>query len=189
MKKLMVMLGAVAMAACVQAASVTWATTNNGLMDPTGNYAGGEGYITMYMFSIDSATYTDLTKGGEAGVAAAVWGKYGSKLATATDSYVDDGMGQIMITDTKAYGVGDTAYSAIILTYNKGDGVTHYVANAGAYAFDADIDITVAEMDTFIGGEAGSMSTATGWTAVPEPTSGLLLLLGVAGLALKRKRA
>ena len=27
------------------------------------------------------------------------------------------------------------------------------------------------------------------WTAAPEPTSGLMLLLGVAGLALKRKRA
>ncbi|MBR3221454.1 MAG: PEP-CTERM sorting domain-containing protein [Kiritimatiellae bacterium] len=27
------------------------------------------------------------------------------------------------------------------------------------------------------------------WTAAPEPTSGLLLLLGMAGLALKRKRA
>ena len=27
------------------------------------------------------------------------------------------------------------------------------------------------------------------WSAVPEPTSGLLMLLGVAGLALKRKRA
>jgi hypothetical protein len=27
------------------------------------------------------------------------------------------------------------------------------------------------------------------WVAVPEPTSGLLMLLGVAGLALKRKRA
>ena len=27
------------------------------------------------------------------------------------------------------------------------------------------------------------------WTAVPEPTSGLLMLLGVAGLALKRKKA
>ena len=30
---------------------------------------------------------------------------------------------------------------------------------------------------------------ASNWAAVPEPTSGLLMLLGVAGLALKRKRA
>lgn len=39
----------------------------------------------------------------------------------------------------------------------------------------------------------GSLKTATqnaaNWADVPEPTSGLLLLLGVAGLALKRKRA
>ena len=39
----------------------------------------------------------------------------------------------------------------------------------------------------------GNMATATqnasNWAAVPEPTSGLLLLLGMAGLALKRKRA
>ena len=39
----------------------------------------------------------------------------------------------------------------------------------------------------------GSMASATqnasNWAAVPEPTSGLLMLLGMAGLALKRKRA
>lgn len=40
----------------------------------------------------------------------------------------------------------------------------------------------------------GVPGTSTPWTggefhAVPEPTSGLLLLLGVAGLALRRKRA
>ncbi len=39
----------------------------------------------------------------------------------------------------------------------------------------------------------GNMQTATqnasNWQSVPEPTSGLLLLLGMAGLALKRKRA
>ena len=36
---------------------------------------------------------------------------------------------------------------------------------------------------------AGTSSAPTYFTAVPEPTSGLLLLLGMAGLALKRKRA
>ena len=39
----------------------------------------------------------------------------------------------------------------------------------------------------------GSMASATqnsaNWVAVPEPTSGLLMLLGMAGLALRRRRA
>ena len=39
-------------------------------------------------------------------------------------------------------------------------------------------------------GKASEGYASSGWyTTVPEPTSGLLLLLGVAGLALKRKRA
>ena len=36
---------------------------------------------------------------------------------------------------------------------------------------------------------ANSTVTSATWTAVPEPTSGLLMLLGMAGLALRRKRA
>ena len=35
----------------------------------------------------------------------------------------------------------------------------------------------------------GEGINANGWASVPEPTSGVLLLLGMAGLALKRKRA
>lgn len=37
--------------------------------------------------------------------------------------------------------------------------------------------------------QASAGYSGAGWYNVPEPTSGLLLLLGMAGLALKRKRA
>ena len=39
-----------------------------------------------------------------------------------------------------------------------------------------------------VGNQATYTSTAGNWGPVPEPTSALLLMLGVAGLALKRKR-
>lgn len=39
------------------------------------------------------------------------------------------------------------------------------------------------------GNAANYVNNASNWQDIPEPTSGLLLLLGVAGLALKRKRA
>lgn len=38
-------------------------------------------------------------------------------------------------------------------------------------------------------GDTYGAFTSTGWTAAPEPTSGLLMLLGMAGLALRRRRA
>lgn len=38
-------------------------------------------------------------------------------------------------------------------------------------------------------GSQTNSKNASNWSAVPEPTSGLLMLLGLAGLALKRKRA
>jgi len=49
--------------------------------------------------------------------------------------------------------------------------------------------IGLAEGGFLYRGNPGNAVSYGGWKTVPEPTSGLLLLLGVAGLALKRKRA
>ena len=188
MKKLMVAAVAGLFAVAANAAAMNWATGMD-YTDPAGNIAGGEGYITMYLFQIDKTAYDTLTAGGESGVSAAAWSTYGSQLAGADATYVDDGMGQMSIADTRTFGVGDTAYAAIIMAYDEGTGITHYKGNVAAYTYSAAADMTVENLDTFIGGTAGSQATALEWAAVPEPTSGLLLLLGVAGLALKRKRA
>ena len=77
----------------------------------------------------------------------------------------------------------DGSYIAVV-AYAGGEGeddmfrVFESMASGGVLKFNPDTTV----------GKAGS---AGAWTqsAVPEPTSGLLLLLGVAGLALKRKRA
>ena len=37
-------------------------------------------------------------------------------------------------------------------------------------------------------GDVTATQTAANWTAIPEPTSGLLMLVGLAGLALRRRR-
>ena len=190
MKKLMIAFATVALATIANAATVQWGTSSSeALKNPDGTDAGGEGYITMYLFSVDAATYATLTAGGESSVSDKVWETYGSSLASATDSYVDDGMGQILIADPSSYGVGDTAYAATLLVYDEGSGATHYIGNAATLTFAADISQDVFDMNTYIGGSTGTLSTAVSWTAVPEPTSGMLLLLGMAGLALKRKRA
>jgi hypothetical protein len=72
------------------------------------------------------------------------------------------------------------------------------IADAKNYVVSDVLTITANAAGSTVPATFGSMAgTGTGklagyaWTAtaVPEPTSGLLMLLGVAGLALKRKRA
>lgn len=69
-----------------------------------------------------------------------------------------------------------------------------FVIEDGDYKFTSAEKANVAALETqtqtvAFGNMTSATQNASNWAAVPEPTSGLLLLLGMAGLALKRKRA
>lgn len=77
--------------------------------------------------------------------------------------------------------VSGTAYNFYFVIEDSGKAFTSAVKTAtGADLGDAGLAW---------GNMATSTKAAGAWAAVPEPTSGLLMLLGIAGLALKRKCA
>lgn len=74
-------------------------------------------------------------------------------------------------------------------------GESNYLVVSGAGTLTKTLAATTASV-TFAAGNASSIAgNASNWksfgtsSSVPEPTSGLLMLLGMAGLALRRKRA
>ena len=102
-------------------------------------------------------------------------------------------------TRTSDYVSTDTAQTYTLILFDQA-GVSDYANYEGNYytftgtstlSQDADtgIDFAVFATDVAIDGSDWKTAAAAGPDPIPEPTSGLLLLLGIAGLALKRKQA
>jgi len=91
--------------------------------------------------------------------------------------------------------------SESLYDYGEGNYVLTLTLNDGDYTYTESQNVTVTGTyvgDPFLGLDFNGQGTANfngsgSWTGgpsnTPEPTSGLLLLIGMAGLALKRKRA
>ena len=187
MKKLMITLAVAASAAVGNAALVNWGAGT--VLEPSGATANKS--VTGYLFVIDAATYTALTAFATDGssLSSAVWSSYGNKLSEAYASGTTSKRGALtLIDDSKSYSAGETAYAALIYTYGTGDSL-QYIGNVGSAEFSSAMDVTMDAMALNIFGDTTKGATAWSTAAVPEPTSGLLLLLGMAGLALKHKRA
>jgi len=191
MKKLMIMLGAVAAAIGVQAASIDWSVANNGWVLDSGSKASSG--FTVYL--INGATSLET-------IAAAIDSKTGAFDDAQTWVYgsaaTDNNKGRVSeLTTTTDKLVRGTDYDFSVLLIDAGatGGPKYMVSDTfaqTAYKVGDDEAMGVSFGAESLGANAltyNATSAANGWAAVPEPTSGLLLLLGVAGLALKRKRA
>ena len=184
MKKLVLAVAAVVLAIGAQAATVNWKTGAN-IVGPDGSTKLGKNAYTMYVWdNLTAAEYFALTVD-------MVYDTYGSQLGTALSaSSGSTTLGTTVKNSTATDAT--TYYAAVLLVYNDGT-QDYYMANLATATTDATgSGATVTNLGKFVGG--GTSGTATSWTAVPsesvpEPTSGLLLLLGMAGLALRRKQA
>ena len=186
MKKLMIT-AIVALAAVVtNAATVSWTTGGLAYDGATLGKEAANGYLWI-VESTTYDTYSSFTD-GEA-LSKAIYADYKGKLGEATASALSAKKGALVLTDDADYGAGESVYAVILYTTTQGD--KDYIMGNAAYVTLASAqDKEVSAMATFIGGDGTSATSyATGWAAVPEPTSGLLMLLGMAGLALRRRRA
>lgn len=193
MKKLIIAAFAVACAAAVQAATASWqsgalytaANANGGWSSTLVNQANPQALVTMSVFLVDATTYTTVSAKDQKGIYE--WA--GKQTATYTAQNKNPSTGAIIgaatVTDSTAAG-STTFYSILTAEYHDATlNKDFYMAAATTLQTPASGTKTVQN----IFGGAATAGGVRNWQAVPEPTSGLLMLLGFAGLALRRRRA
>jgi len=188
---------AVAVAVAAQAGQVKWSSGDIFTAGEGGAFtttAVGDGTVNGYLWMVTETvfnSYKDMYDDkGYAEMSKTIYADYKDKTGTADKSGTSLA-GGITLTDGKTYSNGTDVYAVLLYTMTQGDN-DYYIANIGDYTAKTAAK-TVYDMAAYeLGGGLSSTTTAiTGWTgaAVPEPTSGLLLLVGGALLALRRKRA
>lgn len=174
MKKIMMVLAVVATAIGLQAAQVTWKLT-------TGATYGGMNVYAFTGSDITSASIAALLGSDDSTVWASTFA--GKSSVTATTG--NRGMAQ----STSADVVANDNLVFVILNGAVAEGTDYYVLNSTT--IPAANIYTPPTTPTTLSLTASTLGVASSGTfaSVPEPTSGLMLLLGMAGLALKRKKA
>jgi len=179
MKKLMIALAVAASAVALNAASIDWQFSEMArdsaspysltgytaylFTQGTWNEALAEGITADTFNSAVANKALEFTAGGTAPNTTSTWK---TNKQTWTDESAESGCFYIVLVDS-----GKTEYKAsTTLTATAYEGKQTHTTASWA--------LTV----------ANTPLKKTDFTAIPEPTSGLLLLLGMAGLALRRKQ-
>ena len=184
MKKLIIATAVVCTAVLTHAAAFTWSTANKAYMPyAIGNIAEGASQAAA-----TSTNSKSMSNWADAGAVFAYTMLIDGVESTGTVTFdnrqifVDANNGGFELpTD----GSKTVAYDIVINgTYTDADDTVWTMTSNHITGNETYSSLSVAELGTAV----PSSWTITA-TPAPEPTSGLLLLLGVAGLALRRKRA
>lgn len=183
MKKLMVMLAAATAAVVAQAASINWSVAGKTFApssaDPATN--GRAAYYLVYAFEASNYdSVTSLLSSGKVNDAVALADSFGRTTKTGA-------------TGGSITGLTGSTYEMFLVAFDTYTAADAALSTAKNYIISDKISGTTfgeTDMATSIDYTSANFGSGT-WTAtaVPEPTSGLLMLLGVAGLALRRRRA
>ena len=186
MKKLLVFAACAMLAAVTQAASVGWslAGANNYANDAYQFFVIGQkgvSSIATITALLDAGTDTSSYAFGSGAIAS---NGSANVLAASSGKSLDAG------TYTGFFVVFDSASPA--------SGSANYAVISGASTLTKTIAATTASMQFVAGNQSSVLNNADNWKSfgtggggggdIPEPTSGLLLLVGGAMLALRRKQ-
>ena len=185
MKKLIVVAMTMAVAVAANASQCCWGSVSGEWYNVNGeDLTSGEATIFFYLGEVTASSTAFDTTGGtfvkSSGFDWDNWG-YGD---VSSDALVD----LAAITTTTA----GQAYSLVLVdkSVNTLDGYEgNYIILNGTSTEGTIPGATVSKFADFTNAGAVAQDSWSTMSAAPEPTSGLLLLLGVAGLALKRRRA
>ena len=173
MKKLIIVAAIVCVAAMSQAASVKWTAWTD-----TEDYIGCPIYVcTAGASGFESKADIQNYLLGIAGNTSelALDDIFGGSYATSTVAGISDSLD------------GQTLNFTYVIVNESGSGYWTLDSSAQVYTTQGSHTDANDKLDAVFASAATPFST--GPTPVPEPTSGLMLILGMAGLALKRKRA
>lgn len=180
MKKLIIVVAALTIGIVAQAANVNWTTGALYLPNPDGSWSSTQATSSTagnwsIVVSFFDSTQAPFAAGG-----------------TLSDNSITD-LTHALNGGASGFENGKNYYMSAILTYTTDDytftkefdkvAFTTKTSGASTANMQATALLTTKMIDT---------SAPLGWTItsnVPEPTSGLLMLLGIAGLALRRRRA
>ena len=179
MKKLMTLAAAVVLAAASQAASVSWTATNVYAGNTKDKATGVAYFMTTAMAAVDAfrtdADFAALTKDAYSWTPTTA----GTYSVSSTAPVANSTLG---LSDATSY----TAYLVIFDGATIAESKSFFVTNAKTFeTVGGTSNVNIGFMSQKTASQGAWMAT----TSVPEPTSGLLLLLGMAGLALRRKQA